>query len=376
MGYRTLTDLQKTFPTYTCCSFAGNFAAFAFDRTSCGFSVMWNKTMIQGPVGPGQWSGAGVWGSQPAIDVMRDQVFIATGNVYSIPHSVQACVNATGNDNETACYSISDVRQESIIAYDIASGKTNWQRELNALDAWTVACGIPGSVPVQASCPPDPGPDADFGMAPSFVSGQSAETPHKKDVVLVGQKSGNLYAFDAATGELYWTTLTSPDSGPNGGLSWGIAVDNQQVYFTALNSGTANWTLKPNGPRIDNSAYGSASLANGSLLWETPVPRGLLSNAPPTVAGDVVLVGATGNIAIPGQKGSVVFLNKYSGQIVSEVSANAVEYGGIAVQDQFVMFGSGYNGWTETGSFYVYTVPGAYGQGQREQDASISKRNA
>lgn len=355
--HRTPTNLQKTIPSYPCCSFAANFAAFAFDRTSCEFTVIWNETMIKGPVGVGQWSGAAVWGSQPSIDVVRDQIFIATGNVYNIPKSVQDCIKATGNDNETACYSISDIRQESIIAYDVASGETNWLRELDALDAWTVACGIPGEVPKQPSCPPNPGPDADFGMAPSFVSGQSAKTPHKRDVVVTGQKSGNLYAHDAATGEIFWTTLTSPDSGANGGLSWGVAVDAQQVYFTALNSGAKWWTLEPSGQRINNSAFGAVSLANGSFMWETPVPAGLLSNAPPTVAGDVVLVGATGDVAIPGQTGSVVFLNKYSGQVISEVPVNAIEYGGIAVQDEYVMFGSGYKGWAGKGSFYVYTVP-------------------
>jgi hypothetical protein len=36
-----------------------------------------------------------------------------------------------------------------------------------------------------------PGPDADFGMAPSFVPG-SRSTPYGKDTLVVGQKNGNL----------------------------------------------------------------------------------------------------------------------------------------------------------------------------------------
>lgn len=37
--------------------------------------------MLPPPYGPGEWSGAAIWGSQPSIDVERQQVFIATGNV-------------------------------------------------------------------------------------------------------------------------------------------------------------------------------------------------------------------------------------------------------------------------------------------------------
>lgn len=319
--------------------------------------MLWNETMIQGPVGPGQWSGASVWGSQPAIDVKRGNVHVATGNVYSVPMAVQACINATGNNNETACYSTSDIRQESLIAYDINTGATTWHHELSALDAWTVACGVPGfSALQQARCPPNPGPDADFGMAPAFVSGQNAATPQGQDVVVIGQKSGNLWALDAATGEVYWTVLTSPDSGAGGGLSWGVAIDDSQVYFTAINSGAANWTLQPDGPRIDYSAFGAASLATGNLLWETPAPHKLPSSAAPTVVGDVVLVGVTGS-----EKGSVAFLNKATGAIVKNLHVDAIEYGGIAVQDRYVMFGSGYKGNMGKGSFYVYTVPSTCG---------------
>lgn len=87
------------------------------------------------------------------------------------------------------------------------------------------------------------GPDADFGMSPAFVSGRYANTPNGSDVFVTGQKSGVLYAMDAKTGYVYWATLTSPDSGSGGGLMWGVAVDAQQVYFTAANSGAASWTL-------------------------------------------------------------------------------------------------------------------------------------
>ena len=78
-------------------------------------------------------------------------------------------------------------------------------------------------------------------MAPSFVSAKHAHTPNNSDVVVTGQKSGVLFAMDAANGSVYWATLTSPDSSSNGALTWGVAVDNEKVYFTGANPGAVEW---------------------------------------------------------------------------------------------------------------------------------------
>lgn len=95
-------------------------------------------------------------GSQPAIDEVRNQVAVATGNVYEIPAAVQACVNATGNGNETACYPPS-VLVEAVVVFDIRTGKINWRQAQHPLMAWTAACGVPGAASKQPTCPPNPG---------------------------------------------------------------------------------------------------------------------------------------------------------------------------------------------------------------------------
>ncbi|KAL2350361.1 hypothetical protein BJ546DRAFT_1053544 [Cryomyces antarcticus] len=71
---------------------------------------------------------------------------------------------------------------------------------------------------------PAPSPDADFGMAPTLVPG-SARTPYEKDTIVVAQKNDHLYAISAQAGLLFWSTITSP-GGADGGLIWGVAVDN------------------------------------------------------------------------------------------------------------------------------------------------------
>lgn len=150
-------------------------------------------------------------------------------------------------------------------------------------------------------------PDADFGIAPSFIPG-SEHTPSGKDIIVVGQKNGNLYAFDAADGTLQWALATSPD-GVFGGLIWGLAVDSQSAYFTSVNANRTPWRFV-DGTSLSNGAFGAASLLDGKILWQTEVPRNGTSLVPPTVANDVVITGRGGPYsptALNGQRSFFVF---------------------------------------------------------------------
>lgn len=223
VGSSSLEELAADrIPGYVCCSFIATMNAFTLENDR--FKLLWSHDMI--PFGS-NFSGAAIWGSQPSIDPTRNQVFIATGNVYSTPPQYTDCLNKTANSSNTSNSNTTDscvpqdVYQESVLAFDASTGRINWSRELSPLDAWTVAC-LGNSVGNPSNCPPSPGPDADFGMAPSFVSA-SGYTPSGEDVLVVGQKNGNVYAICAQTGKLLWATTTSPD-GLEGGLIWGIAV--------------------------------------------------------------------------------------------------------------------------------------------------------
>ena len=223
VGTSSLEEGAAVIPGYVCCSFIGSMNALTLKNDS--FKLLWSQNMV--PLGS-NFSGAAIWGPQPAIDPIRNQVFVATGNVYSTPPQYAACLNATTNSsitskgNTTSSCVPHDVYQESVLAFDTATGHINWARELSPFDAWNVACLSKYTLINPLNCPPSPGQDADFGMAPSFVPA-SESTPFGKDVVVVGQKNGNLYAVSAQTGELFWATATSPD-GEGGGLIWGIAV--------------------------------------------------------------------------------------------------------------------------------------------------------
>lgn len=139
-----------------CCNFVGNFAAFSFDSSTKKFQKLWNIYTL--PLDKG-WSGASVWGSQPSIDPLRNQVFVGTGNTYIYPSAYIHCIN------ETASCLPPDVWQESVIALDIATGKVNWRKTISPLDAWVMVCGYAGeNITHSPLCPESNGPDADFGI--------------------------------------------------------------------------------------------------------------------------------------------------------------------------------------------------------------------
>ncbi|KAL8768227.1 MAG: hypothetical protein Q9209_005456 [Squamulea sp. 1 TL-2023] len=325
------------------------------------FKLLWSQAMIPDSA---NFSGAAIWGSQPSIDPRRNQVFIATGNVYTVPESYEICsnktVNATSADpgNATDPCTPKEVYQEAILAFDIATGDINWSHQLSPIDAWNIACvtGYPGGGVNPGACPPDPGPDADFSMAPTFVPG-SASTPSNEDTLVIGQKNGNLYALSASDGKLFWALATSPD-GLLGGLIWGLAVDATAIYYTAVNQLRKPWRLQ-NGTSLSNSAFGAASLKTGVIRWETPLPGNSTTGVQPTVVNDLILVGVGGPYPAARNTGpgSFLALNKYTGKILRETKLDAFFQLGIAVVKDYVLFGTGYGpGRTINGTFNVWRL--------------------
>ncbi|KAL6706453.1 hypothetical protein ACN47E_005392 [Coniothyrium glycines] len=316
------------------------------------------------------YSGASVWGSQPSIDPIRNQVFLGTGQLFSLPPEIVECQDANKNlaantqrlANEPCLPR--NVYQTSVLALDIATGAINWFRTLGPLDAWNAACVpnlFPGSNSTEPgpNCPKNIGNDTDFGMAPAFVLG-SAATPGGKDIVVAGQKNGNLYAFSAQTGTVLWGRSVAP-GGLEGGLSWGVAVDDNAVYYTAINSNRVEFAL-PSGETISNSAFGAVDLRDGRTLWQTAAPRNTSTVVAPVVVNDVVLTGVSGNYSdgsfFAVGPGSFIALNKRTGEILLEKPLDAYFRGNIATVHEYVMFGTGYAGSKapQKGTFNVWKL--------------------
>jgi len=191
-------------PKYPCCTFRGSMVALDA-RTG---KIAWKTFTVPDPPAPTKVSsagtqlfgpsGVGIW-SSPTIDVKRHLVYAGTGNNYSDPPTATS---------------------DAILAFDLDSGSLKWSKQLTE-DAWNASCGRPD----KPSCPAHPDRDVDIGASSILTS-----LPNGRDVLLVGQKSGVVFALDPdRRGEVVWRKQISKGGGI-GGIQWGIAADRDQVY--------------------------------------------------------------------------------------------------------------------------------------------------
>jgi polyvinyl alcohol dehydrogenase (cytochrome) len=234
-------------PRYPCCTFRGGIVAF---NARTGKEIWTAHTIPETPhrtgvnrQGTPTWgpSGGAVW-SPPTADLRHHALYVGTGNSYSRPSSRFS---------------------DSVVAFDMDTGRMMWSRQLTPGDAWNGACGTKNG----SNCPPDPGPDYDFGSPPilrSVVGGRA--------LLIIGQKSGVIYALDPdRKGEIIWQKRVG-HGGPFGGIEWGGGADQNLVYFPR-----SDWQAsKPKG----GGGLFALKIATGQKVWYAP-PRAPACTARP-----------------------------------------------------------------------------------------------
>jgi len=243
-------------PHYTCCTFRGNLSALNVETGA----VVWKTFTLPEPAKPRSKNpdgatlygpaGVGIW-SSPAIDVKRKLVYASTGNAFAEPQPPTS---------------------DSVIAFEMASGKIKWVRQATPKDVWVTGCRAGSSNP---NCSEDPGPDFDFGNPPIL-----ATMPNRKDVIVIGQKSGVGYALDPdAEGEILWQYRAGQGS-TLGGMEWGSAVDANNVYFPVsdmnasqpgglhavnLMTGQRAWFAPPVTPKCEGGTSGCSAAQSAAI---------------------------------------------------------------------------------------------------------------
>jgi polyvinyl alcohol dehydrogenase (cytochrome) len=118
--------------------------------------------------------------------------------------------------------------------------------------------------PDKTNCPENHGPDHDFGQSPILAS-----LPDGHRMLVIGQKSGVVHAFDPdQEGKVLWQTRISK-GGPLGGSEWGSAADQDHIYVA--NSDVR--FLYDGGRRLDSAAGGglfALNLSDGKITMRVP----------------------------------------------------------------------------------------------------------
>lgn len=260
-------------------------------------------------------SGSAIWQAL-TIDEKRRRIYAGTGNSYTAPA----------------------VNSNSMLAFDIDSGEIVWSKQMTVDDIWIAGCE-PGDM----SCNFPDGENLDLSTAPLL-----AELPDGSELIVAGQKSGWVYAFDPDNnGALRWSYRAAQGSSA-GGIVWGLATDNQKVYIPVSDITAPN----PGGLH-------AIDLSSGQAIWQSPPVTELLCGiarygcnaAQPvglTVIPGLIFAGAVdgGFRAYDSHSGKVLWQydTNQSFATVNEVRANGGSLigSGPSVVDGMVFVNSGY----------------------------------
>lgn len=272
-------------PFYGCCTTSGAMASL--DLATGELNWYW-RTIPGPPQVTGrhylfveEWgpSGAPVWGA-PTLDEKRRQIYFGTGQNYSRPATKTS---------------------DAIIALDIDSGEKVWVMQATEGDAFNMAC-TGGDHP---NCPKPMGPDVDFGAPPILT-----QTQDGKDIIVAGQKSGDMWGIDPDTGAVVWQTRIGR-GGALGGIHWGLAIDpTTSTVFVPISDVPAL-----EGPDEPEPGMFALDIATGESRWSAPrVQRcderkcwsGLSSG----------IVAAAGVVVTGGLDGQLEVYDSVNGQLV------------------------------------------------------------
>ena len=203
----SLEVLRAIDPGYSCCTFRGSLVALDANDGS----IVWKTYTIAteaadaGVTSAGTRilapSGAPIWNS-PTVDTERGRLYAGTGENYSSP--------AGGTS-------------DAIIAFAMDSGDILWVNQATAGDAWNVGC-LSDYAPDPANCPVENGPDFDFAASAILQT-----LPDGSDLLVAGQKSGDVIGIDPDTGATRWRTKVGR-GGVQGGIHFGMAAEGSRVY--------------------------------------------------------------------------------------------------------------------------------------------------
>ena len=242
MPVSSLEVLLAARVSYPCCTFRGAVVALNIktgEELWRTYTTDKPQPTILSTAGTQQFgpSGAPIW-SSPTIDSKRGLVYVGTGENYSSP--------ANG-------YS------DAVLAIDLTSGDIIWSAQLTKDDAWNGACsrGTP-------NCPEEDGPDYDIGASPILTRDVNG-----RDVILVGQKSGMVYALDPdKNGELIWEQRAG-SGGTMGGIHYGMSTDGEKLFVGVSDLPTNNpYNYGPAHPGIH-----ALDVQTGEVLWRNDLPN-------------------------------------------------------------------------------------------------------
>ena len=319
-----------------CCVFRGSVVALDI---ATGIEKWRQYTIEQTPKQTGKNSrgiptygpaGATIW-STPTFDAKHQRLYVGTGE------------NSAHPATKTS---------DAILAVNIQTRSIDWSYQGHAADAWNMSCGTAD----KTNCPSDAGPDYDFGSSPGLTT-----LANGRRVLVAGQKSGVLHALDPDdNGKLLWQRKVA-QGGVLGGIEWGTAADEKNVYVALADIRWATDDLLAVDVGIDAKSGGgivALDLKDGHVVWEAPAIQcgdrrqcSPAQTAAITAIPGVVFSGSlSGHMRAFSTKTGEVLWNFDTAKGFETINGakgqgGAIDGGGPVVVDGWVYVMSGYSKW-------------------------------
>ena len=335
-------------PGYECCTFRG--AVVALDVNTG--RILWKTYTVPSNNGesdsnlPGFYSGNGVWGSSPVVDSRRGLLYVGTANNFSAPPG--DCLTPEQTDCQE---SGPDNHFDAIVALRLTDGAIIWSRRTLRADVFSSQCFC--------------GPDLDFGAAPNLFTTTDPATRRPRQVLGIGQKSGDYWALNPDDGSVVWKTKVGP-GGLGGGVEFGTATDGERIYVAEANTSREPFTLSGTGPfagvTVTSGYWSALNPATGAILWQTPDPQGSKNPGFLTAANGVVYAGSA-----EGTGGNMYALDSATGTVLWSFASGGSVFSAPSVVHGTLFWGSGYtrngacpngfNSCTANNKLYAFGLP-------------------
>jgi polyvinyl alcohol dehydrogenase (cytochrome) len=261
-------------PSYPCCTFRGNVVAV---DTRTGRQIWKAYAIAKTPTASKDGNshakfspaGAAIWDS-PTIDAKRGALYVGTGDAYVDP---------------------ADEATDAIVAFDLATGKRLWVQQKTSGDVFNFGCFMPQRM----NCPPQVGPDFDFGSSPIL---QDLGNGHR--VLLAGQKSGVMYGLDPDDGGKELWQVRVGAGGGLGGIEWGSASDGTDVYAALSDIPSSLSPVPPGSAAPPAGGLSAIDIRTGKLVWKTMPPKPACEGRPGCSAGQLAAVTVVQGVVFSG----------------------------------------------------------------------------
>ena len=177
--------------------------------------------------------------NSPTIDTQRGLVYFGTGQNHGVP---------------------TDENSDAIFALALNDGRLVWKTQATARDTWPVLAGQkPASNAVNW--------DFDFSASPILVT-----DPQGHDILLAGQKSGEVFGLNPDNGNILWRKRLGR-GGAMGGVHFGMAAAGRTLFVPMHDNDTWLETLHPAITDPGKPGLYAVDAFSGTAKWSVPVHK-------------------------------------------------------------------------------------------------------